>query len=83
MNVVMLFDTYEIFETILGIEFALLAAVALAGVMNLIRLDHDIRKRYAERKELMELFYDTSVKERQRLLEEKETSRAEEEAATP
>ena len=83
MNLVELFDIYEILTTVVGIEFALLALIAFASILNAVRLDHVIRRQYAERVEMVELLYDDSLKKHKAEAEERERLAAEieEEAA--
>ena len=83
MNLVELFDIYGILTTVIGIEFALLALVAFASILNGIRLDHVLRQQYAERVEMVELLYDDSLKKERQASEEREklSAETEEEAA--
>ena len=82
MNPVELFDIYEILSTLVGLEFALLALVAFAYVLNAVRLDHVIRKQYLERMEMIELLYDDTLKKYRKAAEEREKQAAEMEEET-
>ena len=77
MNLVELFDIYGILTTVIGIEFALLALIAFASILNAVRLDHAIRNQYAERVEMVELLYDDSLKKQNDETEERERMAAE------
>lgn len=71
MSAVQSFDFYAIIETIIGIEFIVLAIVAMVGVMNIIRMDYALKKRRIERVEILDMFYKKYTDDRQRKLEEK------------
>jgi len=81
MNPVELFDIYGILSTLVGIEFALLALISFASVLNAVRLDHLARRLYTERVEMIELLYDDTLK-KQRQAEEHERLTAEIEEGT-
>lgn len=83
MNLAELFDIYGILTTIVGVEFLLLAMIAFASILNAVRLDHTIRKQYAERVEMVELLYSDTLKKQKLAAEESEKLAAEmeEEAA--
>ena len=70
MSAVQSFDFYAIIETLIGIEFAMLAIVATVGVMNIIRMDYALRKRRLERVEILDMFYKKYTEDKQRKLEE-------------
>ena len=70
MSAVQSFDFYAIIETIIGIEFIMLAIVAMVGVMNIIRMDYALKKRRIERVEILDMFYKKYTEDRQRKLEE-------------
>lgn len=71
------FNFYAIIETIIGIEFAMLAIVAMVGVMNIIRMDYALKKRRVERVEILDMFYKKYTEDKQRTLDEM-AARAEE-----
>lgn len=70
MSAVQSFNFYAIIETLIGIEFAMLAIVATVGVMNIIRMDYALRKRRLERVEILDMFYKKYTEDKQRKLEE-------------
>ena len=77
MNLAELFDIYGILTTIVGVEFLLLAMIAFASILNAVRLDHTIRKQYAERVEMVELLYSDTLKRQKLAAEESEKLAAE------
>ena len=77
MNLAELFDIYGILTTIVGVEFLLLAMIAFASILNAVRLDHTIRKQYAERVEMVELLYSDTLKKQKLAAEESEKLAAE------
>ena len=70
MSAVQSFNFYAIIETLIGIEFAMLAIVATVGVMNIIRMDYALRKRRLERVEILDMFYKKYTEDKQRKLDE-------------
>ncbi|MFQ5431100.1 MAG: hypothetical protein ACE5EN_01180 [Nitrospinota bacterium] len=77
MNPVELFDIYEILAVVVGIECALLAMTAFASVLNAVRLDHEVRRLYTERVEMIELLYDDALRKQRAAAEEHEMPGAE------
>lgn len=70
MSAVKSFDFYAIIETLIGIEFAMLAIVAMVSVMNIIRMDYALKKRRVERVEILDMFYKKYTEDKQHKLEE-------------